>query len=279
MIYEWISELRPDDRILDIGAGAGSFPAAWAPCFIAALDEDQAAFLAAAQPASPKLCRVFASSDRLPFADRSFDLVVCHHVLEHVVEIHGAMREIRRVLKRAGRFYAAIPDGHGFSDTLYRYVFAGGGHVNRFSKLSLVRLAEQCLGLQLAGWQRLFSSFVYLSRLSELLTRPPPGLAPRTLRFRRLPSRLIHFSQWFLYLATRLIDRCCGTELALYGWALCFEPNPSAAPVEEPGYINVCVRCGAGHPAAAVERMSWWRYRCPNCQSPTPYTRPLPNTE
>jgi SAM-dependent methyltransferase len=36
----------------------------------------------------------------LPFEDKSFDVVTCHHTLEHVKDLPRALRELRRVAKR-----------------------------------------------------------------------------------------------------------------------------------------------------------------------------------
>jgi SAM-dependent methyltransferase len=41
---------------------------------------------------------VQASIEALPFASDSFDVIICYHVLEHVVDDGRAMREIGRVL-------------------------------------------------------------------------------------------------------------------------------------------------------------------------------------
>jgi SAM-dependent methyltransferase len=46
----------------------------------------------------------------LQFADASFDLVVCNHVLEHVPDDRRAMREIARVLRPGGAAILLVPD-------------------------------------------------------------------------------------------------------------------------------------------------------------------------
>lgn len=38
--------------------------------------------------------------EKLPFADASFDTVICTHVLEHILDFQTALREIRRVTAR-----------------------------------------------------------------------------------------------------------------------------------------------------------------------------------
>jgi SAM-dependent methyltransferase len=45
----------------------------------------------------------------IPFADGSFDVVYCSHVLEHVPDDRKAVREFRRVLRRGGWALIAVP--------------------------------------------------------------------------------------------------------------------------------------------------------------------------
>ena len=50
-----------------------------------------------------------ASALQLPFADDTFDKVICSEVLEHIPDYRGALQEIERVLKPGGLFCASVP--------------------------------------------------------------------------------------------------------------------------------------------------------------------------
>lgn len=45
----------------------------------------------------------------LPLPDRAFDLIICMHVLEHIPDDRGAMRELRRVLHETGQLLIQVP--------------------------------------------------------------------------------------------------------------------------------------------------------------------------
>jgi ubiquinone/menaquinone biosynthesis C-methylase UbiE len=44
---------------------------------------------------------------RLPFADRSFDTVLCTHTLEHILDLDGALADLRRIARR--RLILVVP--------------------------------------------------------------------------------------------------------------------------------------------------------------------------
>ena len=47
--------------------------------------------------------------NRIPFPDRSFDLVICNQVFEHVKELNVVLKEINRILKTGGILLSAFP--------------------------------------------------------------------------------------------------------------------------------------------------------------------------
>lgn len=53
----------------------------------------------------------------LPFGDRSFDVVIANHVLEHVDDDLAAMREIRRILRDHGTAILSVPIIMGWDRT------------------------------------------------------------------------------------------------------------------------------------------------------------------
>ena len=84
-----------------------------------------------------------ADSRRLPFADESFDLVVCAEVLEHIVNHHQAVGELVRVLKPDADLVVSVP--RAWPERIcWRlapdYSRANGGHVRIYTRRSLLAL-------------------------------------------------------------------------------------------------------------------------------------------
>lgn len=53
----------------------------------------------------------------MPFADATFDVVLCNHVLEHVDDDRVAMAEIRRILRPGGWAILLVPIDHSRAST------------------------------------------------------------------------------------------------------------------------------------------------------------------
>ena len=123
-----LGEVRPGDRVLDVGCGTGDFTATMARAGADAIGVDVAeAALRRAQPRHPGVeFRLVPLDGPLPFEDGSFELVWASEVIEHVADTARWLSEVRRVLASGGRLLVTTPS-HG------RLRVAVGG-VERFSE-------------------------------------------------------------------------------------------------------------------------------------------------
>ncbi|MCC5885805.1 MAG: class I SAM-dependent methyltransferase [Gammaproteobacteria bacterium] len=142
-------------RVLDVGCGEGRHTlSAWLRAPVHAVGVDlsrkdlatarsrQAEFPPPAEPGH-SLTFIEASALDLPFADASFDVVICSEVLEHVFDHRGVIRELRRVLRPGGTLVASVPRAWPerlcwwLSDAYHE---AAGGHIRIFARGELQRL-------------------------------------------------------------------------------------------------------------------------------------------
>jgi SAM-dependent methyltransferase/DNA-directed RNA polymerase subunit RPC12/RpoP len=264
LLERWLRELLPTQRILDLGCGAGSLPAQLAGMRVIGVDVDPKELAR-----NPDLACVCAESHRIPFASGSFDFIVCHHSLEHIRDVLATIEEIRRVLSPEGRLFVSVPDGASASDRLYRLLFCGGGHWQRFSFKDVVSSIESGTGLRLAGSRELATSFNFVEK-RNFIPAPYgrlPGPLPRRMRWLgRLPGWCFSGARLLLNLGTRLADRCFSTNLSRYGWALAFAPEAGDSETE-PACSNVCMSCGATVEQAREGQVTRFFYRCPHCST------------
>ncbi|PYB77845.1 MULTISPECIES: class I SAM-dependent methyltransferase [Rhizobium] len=88
------------DSVCDIGCGTGALltrirqghPTLTRVTGVDFVIDDAAAL--------PGVEYIAAKIENLPFADGEFDTVVCTHVIEHVLEYHRAIAELRRIARR-----------------------------------------------------------------------------------------------------------------------------------------------------------------------------------
>lgn len=148
-------DLQPGMRLLDVGCGEGRHTlSAWLQAPIHAIGVDlsrrdletarsrQAEF----QPPPDhggSLNFMQASALDLPFADASFDVVICSEVLEHIFDQRGVIRELERVLRPGGTLVASVPRAWPerlcwwLSDAYHE---EPGGHIRIYGRRQLQRL-------------------------------------------------------------------------------------------------------------------------------------------
>lgn len=115
-------DVRPNMRVLDLGAGFGrhAFATARLGANVVAADlaldemtstKDTfaAMYLDGEIDANLSTTCVQGNGLSLPFADESFDRIIASEVLEHVPDDLGVMAELFRVLKPEGRIAATVP--------------------------------------------------------------------------------------------------------------------------------------------------------------------------
>jgi SAM-dependent methyltransferase len=268
-----LTKLDASHTVLDLGCGGGSFHYEAYPFRTIATDIQLPRSIPEARRARTLYFR--AESATIPLADDSVDAVICHNTLEHFLDYRSTLGEIRRVLRTAGWLWIAVPNGYGLDDHLYRLVFEGGGHVNRFRFKNLISEVEQLTGLQLVQTCDLFSSFIFLHRPSA----EEAAFYPRTAHvLANIPEDVHRLGVLALNTATRLCDRWLGCRLSQYGWGFVFGP-PFMTRERLPSFFNVCRKCGSGCAEHHIKRfrrsiLGLRPYHCPHCDELNVFVRP-----
>ena len=98
------ADVQPGERVLDLAAGTGtsSVPFATAGAFVVPCDFSLG-MLEEGHRRRPALPFVAGDAMRLPFADRSFDVVTISFGLRNVQDPEAALREMLRVTRPGGR--------------------------------------------------------------------------------------------------------------------------------------------------------------------------------
>ena len=166
-------------RVLDVATGCG-FGAALLSRFaqaVWALDIDAASLQAAtAEYASDRILFLQADARRLPFPDRSLDLVLAMEVLEHVEDQELLVSEIARVTRPAGCALISTPNKAAYSDARgYRNPF----HVSELYRDGFVSLLSSHFRYVHLYNQQVRAGSLIVSEGgsgagSEILTSPAP---------------------------------------------------------------------------------------------------------
>jgi SAM-dependent methyltransferase len=151
----------PDDRVLDLGCGAGrhAAEACRRGATVVALDmsapdlKEARDRLSEVDLEGTRGVAVRGDALRLPFADDTFDRIIIAEVLEHIPADEAAMAELARVVRPGGLVAVSVPRWGPeqlcwvLSDAYHE---VEGGHVRIYRKGQL-RTRLESVGLQLIG--------------------------------------------------------------------------------------------------------------------------------
>ncbi len=155
-------------RLLDIGAGTGAFAAymkqhEWE---VTGLEPDETARERA--DALYNL-RLLPAGQLYSLPADSFDAITLWHVLEHVHALHPYLDQLKKLLRKGGRIFIAVPNYTSYDAEVYKSYWAAYDvprHLYHFSPDAMERLLEQH-GLYLQATQPMWFDSFYISMLSE----------------------------------------------------------------------------------------------------------------
>lgn len=130
----------PPGRLLEVGCGEGAFlyrmkKREW---LVEGLDLDSDAVRAAVENYGIRV-RTGRLED-MNYAPKSFDAITMHHVIEHVFDPVGLMREAHRLLKPGGRLVSVTPNANSWGHERFRENWRGlepPRHVSIFTRHAL----------------------------------------------------------------------------------------------------------------------------------------------
>lgn len=139
---------KPGDRVLDVGVGLGRLLdrfEGWERYGVdISLD-----YLTESKKKGIEVCRCMVED--LPYQDGFFDLIVSTDVLEHVLDLHAAIRRILAVLKPGGTLVVRVPYREDLASYLapdFPYEFV---HLRNFDESTLTLLFTRIFGCELLG--------------------------------------------------------------------------------------------------------------------------------
>lgn len=133
-------------RILDVGCGSSPVLTRFPGAVGMDLNESKLLFL---RGRGLDASFVKASADRIPFADNTFDYILCLELIEHVYNPVAVFQEMNRVLVFGGKLILSTPNYGSFTwlivEKLYGILMPGGyklDHYNAFNQMGIVRMGE-----------------------------------------------------------------------------------------------------------------------------------------
>ncbi len=151
VVYIDLEELdvRPGDRVLDLGCGSGQFSLPMLKRGYRMVSADLDAprlklFHELGSKDGLKGCPTRTDAAKLAFETACFDAVVCREMLEHIIDPAPVMDEIRRVLKPGGKLCVTVPSSR--TERWFQWVnpewLEMAGHVHVYSRKELTRVLE-----------------------------------------------------------------------------------------------------------------------------------------
>lgn len=157
--------------ILDFGCGTGEFlkemkSSGW---MIAGVEPSSNANEKASQATNGK---IYKSLNEIQ--ESNFDAITLWHVLEHLHDLNGSLREFYALLKKSGTIFIAVPNLRSYDAQFYDSYWAGYDvprHLWHFNQDNMKKLLEN-IGFKLIEILPMKMDSYYVSLLSESYKNP-----------------------------------------------------------------------------------------------------------
>jgi SAM-dependent methyltransferase len=155
-------------KLLDIGAGTGAFVAhmqqqGWE---VTGLEPDE---VARERAISVNKVRLLDTAHLFALPPDTFDAITLWHVLEHVHDLHPYLEQLKKLIKRGGRIFIAVPNYTSYDARVYKSAWAAYDvprHLYHFSPDAMEKLLL-LHDLQLQFSRPMWYDSFYISMLSE----------------------------------------------------------------------------------------------------------------
>jgi SAM-dependent methyltransferase len=151
-----LEEFRPvagDARVLEVGSGAHGLVFYFGTTRGVGVDPLACQYAALFPAWQRRAQTVAAAGERLPFADSSFDFVLCDNVVDHAEDPAGIVREMARVLAPGGILYFTVNFHHAVYNAAARLHAAWNAAGLRYE---IGPFADHTIHLTLEGARALF---------------------------------------------------------------------------------------------------------------------------
>ncbi len=107
-----VAPMADEARVLEVGCGSRGLIFFWEPAGLRVGIDPLAVQYAGLFPWHRRVPTSAAAGEALPFADESFDVVLCDNVIDHAERPGAIMRELARVLKPGGVLFFTVNVHH-----------------------------------------------------------------------------------------------------------------------------------------------------------------------
>ena len=198
---------RPRSRVLNVGAGQGTFTNRLVDAGFEVTSTDLSPAAVAVLEERARGTVVEADATKLPFADAVFDAVVLGEVIEHVEDDARALAEAHRVLVPGGVVAISVPRNPAWFSSTDEWA----GHFRRYTREQLLSVVGGAgfTSIDCVAWGFPFAA-LYHRTAYERAVRRSGSDAPDSAR-RALP---------LLGMLLRVDRRFIGTERGALGYVL-----------------------------------------------------------